>query len=126
VQRLFTTFARGFPGVGLLILRLVAGIALITDGVKTLRSGPSTEAAILHALAAAAGLLMLAGLWTPIAGGVVAIVELWIASSQPGDPWIHVLLGSLGAALALIGPGAWSVDARLFGRKRIDIPDQRG
>ena len=36
-----------------------------------------------------------------------------------GSGW---LLGALGAALAMLGPGAWSVDARLFGRKRIQIP----
>jgi putative oxidoreductase len=30
----------------------------------------------------------------------------------------------MGAALAMLGPGAWSVDARLFGRKRIHIPQR--
>ena len=29
------------------------------------------------------------------------------------------MLGTLGVALALLGPGGWSVDARLFGWKRI-------
>jgi DNA-binding NarL/FixJ family response regulator len=37
-------------------------------------------------------------------------------------PSIHLLVGALGVALAMLGPGAWSVDARLFGRKRIQIP----
>ena len=76
-------------------------------------------------LAAGAGVLLLTGLWTPISGGALALVELWIGLSQRGDPWVAILLGSLGAALALIGPGAWSLDARFFGRKRIDIRDQR-
>ena len=56
----------------------------------------------------------------------MAIIELLIAFSHSHDPWVSVLLASLGVALALMGPGAWSVDARLFGWKRIEIqrPDE--
>jgi hypothetical protein len=52
---------------------------------------------------------------------MVAIIEVWKIFLHVGDPWIPILLGSLGAALAMLGPGAWSVDARLFGWKRLDI-----
>ena len=76
-------------------------------------------------LAIVAGLLLLAGLWTPIAGTFVAVIKLWSAISHPQDPWTYILIGTLGAALALLGPGAWSGDARLFGWKRIDIPDRK-
>ncbi len=82
------------------------------------------EAVPCELIAAGAGLLLLAGLWTPMAGALVAIVELWFAFSRPNDPWTPLLLGALGAGLAMLGPGAWSIDARLFGRKRIDIPDR--
>ncbi len=68
---------------------------------------------------AAAGLLLCAGLWTPIAGGALSILALWSAFSEAGDPWAQILLASVGAALAMLGPGAWSIDARLFGRKRL-------
>ena len=106
-------------------MRLVAGIALIVEGVMSLRSGTAIAAAILHVLGAGAGILLLAGLWTPIAGVVVALLALWQAFSHPGNPWSCIMLGTLGAALALLGPGGWSVDARLFGWKRIDIPDRK-
>jgi uncharacterized membrane protein YphA (DoxX/SURF4 family) len=125
LRRLFSTFARGAPGAGLLFLRLVAGIALIVHEVRALAGEPPIGPTIVHVLAIGAGLLLFAGLWTPIAGTLVAVIELWNTFSQPGDPWIAILLGSLGAGLALLGPGAWSVDARLFGWKRIQIRDRQ-
>ncbi len=125
MRRLFSTFARGGPGAGLLVMRLVAGIALIDAAILKLQGGPAIgPAAILTLLAAIAGILLLAGLWTPIMGVLIVVIELWNAYSQPGDPWTPILLGTLGGALALLGPGAWSVDARLFGWKRIPIGDR--
>jgi uncharacterized membrane protein YphA (DoxX/SURF4 family) len=106
-------------------MRLVTGIALGHHGIAGLRGEPSGETALWFVLATPAGTLLVAGLWTPLGGALVAVVELWDAFWDPGDPWIHILLGTLGLALALLGPGAWSVDARLFGWKRIDIRDRR-
>ncbi|HEX8765158.1 MAG TPA: hypothetical protein VF740_08355 [Candidatus Acidoferrum sp.] len=53
--------------------------------------------------------------------GFEPIGMLWIAFSSVDAAVVHLLLAVLGASLAMLGPGAWSVDARLFGRKRIDI-----
>jgi uncharacterized membrane protein YphA (DoxX/SURF4 family) len=77
---------------------------------------------IVQLAAAVAAVLLLVGLWTPAAGVLMAAAELCLAFSHPREPWTHILLGAFGAALAMLGPGAWSMDARLFGRKRIQIP----
>jgi hypothetical protein len=106
-------------------MRLVAGTALIDEAVTRLRAEQPLEPNILYLLAAAGGLLLIAGLWTPISGVLVAALELWNAFSQPGDPWAKILLATLGMALALLGPGVWSIDARLFGWKRIDVRSQK-
>lgn len=71
--------------------------------------------------AAAAGLFLLLGLWTPAAGTTLAIAELALLIAHRADPRLCVLLAALGASLAMIGPGAWSIDARLFGRKEVRI-----
>jgi uncharacterized membrane protein YphA (DoxX/SURF4 family) len=100
-------------------MRLVGGTAFVARAVAALHSGPSTAV-----LAIAAGLFLLAGLWTPIAGSLVAAIGIWFAFTHAEDPLSSVLLATIGAALALVGPGAWSIDARLFGWKRIDLRDR--
>jgi len=70
-----------------------------------------------------AGVLLIAGLWTPIAGALVAILEVCLAFTSPANPTFALFLAVLGATLAMIGPGTWSIDAWVFGRKRIIPPD---
>jgi uncharacterized membrane protein YphA (DoxX/SURF4 family) len=69
-------------------------------------------------LGAAAGIFLLAGLWTPVVGTLVAIIEVSLIFFHARDPWMCIILATLGVTLAMIGPGAWSIDAKLFGRKR--------
>jgi putative oxidoreductase len=81
-------------------------------------------------IASVGGVFLLAGLWTPIMGTAVALDEVWIGlalyAPRRVDAWIHIFLGVLSVSLAMLGPGAWSIDARLFGRKRFDIDRTRG
>jgi len=77
--------------------------------------------AVAQVGAAAAGALLLIGLWTPIAGILVTLLEIWIALSTGSGFGARLLASAVALALSLIGPGAWSVDALMFGRKRISI-----
>jgi uncharacterized membrane protein YphA (DoxX/SURF4 family) len=101
------------------LLRLAVGIALASHAVMALRSGPPVGPTALNALAGLVGVLLLVGLWTPVVGTILAILASLAAFLHPADPWNCIFLGTLGAVLALVGPGAWSVDAYLFGWKRI-------
>lgn len=65
------------------------------------------------------GLFVIAGLWTPLAGALIATIEIWSILAGNSDIWLSLMLAVFGGTLALIGPGAWSIDARLFGRKHI-------
>jgi len=119
LQRLFSTFANGWPGVGLLIQRLVLGIALLCHAIALLGRVPAGGPIVPGLIGSVLGLFILAGLWTPAVGSLVAAVQVWIVLTGAGDDSVAIILAALGATLAMIGPGAWSVDARLFGRKYI-------
>jgi hypothetical protein len=105
--------------MGLLLLRLAVGIALTSQAIMTWGGGLPLGPAVLNALAGVVGILLLVGLWTPVAGTILAILAGSSAVIHLADPGTCIFLGTLGAALALVGPGAWSVDAYLFGWKRI-------
>lgn len=119
MQRLFSTFADGWPGAGLLIQRLLVGSALVCCASEAPRGTISAP----QLIGAMGGLLLIAGLWTPIAGIVTACAETWIAVSSPAHAEVPAALAVLSLTLALIGPGGWSIDARLYGRKHFVPPD---
>jgi uncharacterized membrane protein YphA (DoxX/SURF4 family) len=119
VRRLFFTFANGPPGIGLLLLRLLAGSAAVAHGVFGLRGAPELPAALVATSFIGLALLLVVGLWTPLVGAFIAADVLWEALAHPGYRWYSLTIAVLGLALALLGPGKWSLDARLFGWKRL-------
>jgi|1185.fasta_scaffold355037_1 putative oxidoreductase len=119
MQRLYTTFPNEWPGAGLLLLRLAEGIPSLLEGTLHTLSSGATLATLPYAADILSGLLLTLGFWTPIGGLLQALVEF--SSVLAGDGYEHIVRGMIGLSLAMLGPGAWSVDARLFGRKRIDV-----
>ena len=102
-------------------MRVVAGSALVVRAGLSLWGDPPPLNVIIPAmLLIGAGVLLIAGLWTPIAGTLVALTEIWTMLMLPGDKWLWLMLGTAGAALAMLGPGLWSIDARLYGWKRLE------
>ena len=131
MQRLFPMFPNGWHGRGLFLLRLVVVLILIHDGMGAWMAMPQpgsialqVSAAVAEAFgvgAAIAGVFLLVGLWTPIASVVVAVSEIGIAFTGVDQMQATILLATISVALSFLGPGALSVDARLFGRKRLAI-----
>ena len=126
MRRLYSTFAGGWPGAGLLLMRVVVGSALIVRAGFRLGSDlPPMNVTIPAVLLIGAGILLIAGLWTPIVGTSIGLIEFWKMLTVAGDKWVWLLLGTAAVALAMLGPGLWSIDARLFGWKRIEAPPRK-
>ena len=121
MQRIYSTFPSGWPGAGLLLLRLASGVTAIVDAGLSLWQWGGAPILMLRIFEVLGGLLFLCGLTTPIAGLLLAAIEvsLLLLRRTLVDRDVAIMIVAL--SLAMLGPGAYSVDARLFGRKRIDL-----
>ena len=131
LQRTFSGFPTGYPGLALLLLRLVVGGAASSQAwlLITASYGAVNTGVVIDLLAFVTGLALIIGFMTPIvavllsAGGLLLTLD----SSAPG----HLLLFESGmarlefiaisVALISLGPGALSLDARLYGRREIKV-----
>jgi uncharacterized membrane protein YphA (DoxX/SURF4 family) len=139
VRRLFPGFPSGPRGLGLLALRLVSAFALLDAGLRLTGLGAPADvahpplAALLGGALALCGVLLAAGCLTPIVVGVVTVLMMLAAFEMRSallaiwnaliNSWfVPVLELVVVVSLALLGPGRYSVDAYLFGRREIIIP----
>jgi uncharacterized membrane protein YphA (DoxX/SURF4 family) len=132
LQRAFSTFPDGVPGAGLLLLRAATGVALLVQGAAYLVIWHDLGflTLVLALLTVASGAFLLIGFLTPCAGILAGLFCVGSAFSWFATPNLELFGGKLTAALATViavalvclGPGAFSLDARLFGRREIIIP----
>jgi putative oxidoreductase len=131
VRRLFWTFPDGLPGAGLLVMRLATSSSLLYRAVTEWQGLFANLQTALWMIEGASALLLLVGLATPYCGVSIAAIQAYRAYTDHDALLAHALLATLGVALALLGPGATSIDARIFGWRRIDVaeagrdPDRR-
>jgi len=126
VRNLFSNFASGRPALGLLLIRIATGVSLVIDGIMRLHLDQPILPSILGLFTVGDGVLLLAGLWTPLAGPLVVAVFTGGLLVCHDNFYPGILLATMGAGLALVGPGAISVDAWIFGLKKIDIEKLNG
>ena len=121
MQRLFSSFPSAWPGVGLLLLRLIGAGPVVVGGITALLAESASPAPWLDIIGAAGGSLLLMGLWTPVGGALQALAQGCLAFWNGGVDGDSLICAGIAASLVMLGPGAWSVDARLYGRKRIEV-----
>lgn len=131
LQRLYFAFPDGLPGVVLLLLRAVIGLAVLVEGTFYFRENDPTLTMWLTGLTVlAAATLLCVGFLTPIAASLVLVcgssIALSLLPASTSTLFVAKMSILFGATMLLnvivLGPGAFSVDARLFGRREIIIP----
>lgn len=113
-------FPTGVPGAGLFLLRLAAAAGLLLDGTGHWTLVSSWWTLLLFLVPATALCL---GLLTPYGAFAAFVMEsgaLWVTG---GQDYCHLLgVMAVSASVAMVGPGAYSVDARIFGRRLLNVP----
>jgi uncharacterized membrane protein YphA (DoxX/SURF4 family) len=110
-------FPAGAPGIALLMLRVSLAAAILDGGPDCLKTSVAPPICVVLA---AQSLLLCIGFITPVVSVIACVFELASLVIAAQTDMRFIVLSSLNAAaIALLGPGAYSLDARLFGRRLI-------
>ena len=108
-------FPAGAPGYGLLVLRLMVAVSLHFDSSGHLVQNPHTP---LFAALLSLSILLIAGLLAPVAATLSGAAQVLVLIMSGAGISVGAVLAPVHSLLvALLGPGAYSADARLFGRR---------
>ncbi|HKR34722.1 MAG TPA: hypothetical protein VJT10_07780 [Steroidobacteraceae bacterium] len=114
-------FPPGLPGLALLLLRASVAIALLLDSYAHGAALPGW----VHGTAILISLVVSVGYLTPIVAAAALVLHaiVWFVIAAGVDAAAVAIVLSLDAlALALLGPGAYSLDSHRFGRRRLVLP----
>jgi putative oxidoreductase len=116
-----STFPNGWAGAGLLLLRLAGGASSASAGAAQLWGGAGLLSGLGSCAQILTGSLLLIGFWTPVVGILLGVGETLRAVVADRIDVFGLVRAAIALGLAMVGPGARSIDARLFGRRRIDV-----
>lgn len=130
LRQLFSAFPGGRSGIALALLRFALGLIGVAEGVNCFAQRTNAESLFLGILLAAGGISVAFGIFTSYAAAAIAaaiIFRMLASSSVPPSvslqgPFSTGILIVQGVAVALLGPGVFSLDFRFFGRREIVIP----
>jgi len=105
-----------------LLQRVLTSTILVYYGASHLLESARLATGLPYLIAAIAGVFLFLGLWTPLAGITIAIVGVWVFFACSAHSLTAIIVAVLGATVAMIGPGMWSIDAKLYGRKHLQDP----
>jgi uncharacterized membrane protein YphA (DoxX/SURF4 family) len=129
---MFSTFPDEWPGAGVLLLRAATGAGFVAQGIAYFGAEHEMGALVMviAALMVVVGALLLIGSlsrWAALAAATTSLLSVfsWFPGPHVGlfeSPMTAALAVVIAFSLVCLGPGAFSVDARLFGRREVIIP----
>jgi hypothetical protein len=131
LRRNFSRFPSGWVGLALLLLRTIVGALVVAEAVGFLTAGQSPIVLMAAVCAVAGAVALLLGVLTPAISTLIAAeaITMWITFPAPGLRLLDSRMAlfefvTLSGLLAILGPGATSIDARLFGLREVAIREK--